>query len=147
MYACVQTIVEERDQERERRWKAEQAVRKLTEELKCLQTKVSDEKDLQSMALHTTDRLEENWLNACTHTGMHAQTGIHTHNTCSHAYMHTKLRMNRFSSSKADIMMKGIIELLSVDFSCQMHNGFSSISTLFIFILRPGLAACLILEQ
>eukprot|EP00064_Thunnus_orientalis_P010568 superscaffoldBa00001446_g10594 len=33
------TIVEERDQERERRWKAEQAVRKLTEELKCLQTK------------------------------------------------------------------------------------------------------------
>lgn len=51
-----QTIVEERDQERERRWKAEQAVRKLTEELKCLQTKVSEEKDLQSMALHTTDR-------------------------------------------------------------------------------------------
>ncbi|XP_030607934.1 leucine-rich repeat and coiled-coil domain-containing protein 1 isoform X2 [Archocentrus centrarchus] len=53
------TIVEERDQERERRWKAEQAVRKLTEELKCLQTKVSEEKDLQSMALHTTDRLKE----------------------------------------------------------------------------------------
>uniref|UniRef100_A0A8C6LBC5 Leucine-rich repeat and coiled-coil domain-containing protein 1 n=1 Tax=Nothobranchius furzeri TaxID=105023 RepID=A0A8C6LBC5_NOTFU len=54
-----QTIVEERDQEMERRWKAEQAVRKLTEELKCLQTKVSEEKDLQSMALHTTDRLKE----------------------------------------------------------------------------------------
>uniref|UniRef100_A0A3Q2E546 Leucine-rich repeat and coiled-coil domain-containing protein 1 n=1 Tax=Cyprinodon variegatus TaxID=28743 RepID=A0A3Q2E546_CYPVA len=53
------TIVEERDQERERRWKAEQAVRKLTEELKCLQTKVSEEKDLQSVALHTTDRLKE----------------------------------------------------------------------------------------
>ncbi|XP_042353819.1 leucine-rich repeat and coiled-coil domain-containing protein 1 isoform X2 [Plectropomus leopardus] len=53
------TIVEERDQERERRWKAEQAVRKLTEELKCLQTKVHEEKDLQSMALHTTDRLKE----------------------------------------------------------------------------------------
>ncbi|XP_040912223.1 leucine-rich repeat and coiled-coil domain-containing protein 1 [Toxotes jaculatrix] len=53
------TIVEERDQERERRWKAEQAVRKLTEELKSLQTKVSEEKDLQSMALHTTDRLKE----------------------------------------------------------------------------------------
>ncbi|XP_014839814.1 PREDICTED: leucine-rich repeat and coiled-coil domain-containing protein 1 isoform X2 [Poecilia mexicana] len=52
-------IVEERDQEMERRWKAEQAVRKLTEELKCLQTKVSEEKDLQSMALHTTDRLKE----------------------------------------------------------------------------------------
>lgn len=53
---CTQTIVEERDQERERRWKAEQAVRKLTEDLKCLQTKVNEEKDLQSMALHTTDR-------------------------------------------------------------------------------------------
>ncbi|XP_029309780.1 LOW QUALITY PROTEIN: leucine-rich repeat and coiled-coil domain-containing protein 1 [Cottoperca gobio] len=53
------TIVEERDQERERRWKAEQAVRKLTEDLKCLQTKVSEEQDLQSMALHTTDRLKE----------------------------------------------------------------------------------------
>ncbi|XP_041805176.1 leucine-rich repeat and coiled-coil domain-containing protein 1 [Chelmon rostratus] len=57
------TIVEERDQERERRWKAEQAVRKLTEDLKCLQTKVSEEKDLQSMALHTTDRLKELLLN------------------------------------------------------------------------------------
>uniref|UniRef100_A0A8C9WUG5 Leucine rich repeat and coiled-coil centrosomal protein 1 n=1 Tax=Sander lucioperca TaxID=283035 RepID=A0A8C9WUG5_SANLU len=54
-----QTIVEERDQERERRWKAEQVVRKLTEDLKCLQTKVSEEKDLQSMALHTTDRMKE----------------------------------------------------------------------------------------
>ncbi|KAM3604215.1 uncharacterized protein V6R79_007946 [Siganus canaliculatus] len=53
------TIVEERDQERERRWKAEQAARKLTEELKCLQTRVSEEKDLQSMAVHTTDRLKE----------------------------------------------------------------------------------------
>lgn len=48
--------MEERDQERERRWKAEQAVRRLAEELKSLQTKVSEEKDLQSMALHTTDR-------------------------------------------------------------------------------------------
>ncbi|XP_061587172.1 leucine-rich repeat and coiled-coil domain-containing protein 1 [Cololabis saira] len=53
------TIVEERDQERERRWKAEQAARRLTEELKCVQTRVSEEKDLQSMALHTTDRLKE----------------------------------------------------------------------------------------
>lgn len=56
LYLRLKTIVEERDQERERRWKAEQAVRKLTEDLKCLQTKVSEEKDLQSMALHTTDR-------------------------------------------------------------------------------------------
>lgn len=53
---ATQTIVEERDQERERRWKAEQAVRKLTEELKCLQMRVNEEKDLQSMTVHTTDR-------------------------------------------------------------------------------------------
>ncbi|KAI4872481.1 hypothetical protein NFI96_017472 [Prochilodus magdalenae] len=52
-------IVEERDQERERRWKAEQAVKKLTEQVKNLQTRASEEKDLQSMALHTTDRLKE----------------------------------------------------------------------------------------
>nr|XP_057925122.1 leucine-rich repeat and coiled-coil domain-containing protein 1 [Doryrhamphus excisus] len=52
-------IVEERDQERERRWKAEQAVVKLTEELKCLKTKAGEEKDLQSLAMHTTDRLKD----------------------------------------------------------------------------------------
>ncbi|KAJ8011334.1 hypothetical protein DPEC_G00057060 [Dallia pectoralis] len=52
-------IVEERDQERERRWKAEQAVRKLTEQMKTLQTQASQEKDLQSLAMHTTDRLKE----------------------------------------------------------------------------------------
>ncbi|XP_077378989.1 leucine-rich repeat and coiled-coil domain-containing protein 1 isoform X1 [Festucalex cinctus] len=52
-------LVEERDLERERRWKAEHAVTKLTEELKCLKTKVSEEKDLQSMAMHTTDRLKD----------------------------------------------------------------------------------------
>ncbi|XP_062337563.1 leucine-rich repeat and coiled-coil domain-containing protein 1 [Osmerus eperlanus] len=52
-------IVEERDQERERRWKAEQAARKLTEQMKSLQTQASEEKDLQSLALHTTDRLKE----------------------------------------------------------------------------------------
>lgn len=52
----MQTIVEERDQEKERRWKAEQAVRTLTEELKCLQTRFSEEKDLQNVALHATER-------------------------------------------------------------------------------------------
>lgn len=52
----MQTIVEERDQEKERRWKAEQAVRALTEELKGLQTRFSEEKDLQNVALHTTGR-------------------------------------------------------------------------------------------
>uniref|UniRef100_A0A6D2Y0X5 Leucine-rich repeat and coiled-coil domain-containing protein 1 n=1 Tax=Takifugu rubripes TaxID=31033 RepID=A0A6D2Y0X5_TAKRU len=54
-----QTIVEERDQEKERRWKAEQAVRTLTEELKCLQTRMDEEKDIQNVALHATDRLKE----------------------------------------------------------------------------------------
>lgn len=52
----MQAIVEERDQERERRWKAEQAAKKLTEQVKNLQTRASEEKDLQSLALHTTDR-------------------------------------------------------------------------------------------
>lgn len=48
--------MEERDQERERRWKAEQAVKRLTEQVKTLQIRASEEKDLQSLALHTTDR-------------------------------------------------------------------------------------------
>ncbi|XP_051555868.1 leucine-rich repeat and coiled-coil domain-containing protein 1 isoform X2 [Myxocyprinus asiaticus] len=52
-------IVEERDQERERRWKAEQAMKRLAGEVKSLQTQASEEKDLQSLALHTTDRLKE----------------------------------------------------------------------------------------
>ncbi|XP_051990262.1 leucine-rich repeat and coiled-coil domain-containing protein 1 isoform X2 [Xyrauchen texanus] len=52
-------IVEERDQERERRWKAEQAVQRLAGEVKSLQTQASEEKDLQSLAVHTTDRLKE----------------------------------------------------------------------------------------
>ncbi|XP_050979845.1 leucine-rich repeat and coiled-coil domain-containing protein 1 isoform X2 [Labeo rohita] len=52
-------IVEERDQERERRWKAEQAAKRLSEQVKNLQTRASEEKDLQSLALHTTDRLKE----------------------------------------------------------------------------------------
>uniref|UniRef100_A0A3Q2YL99 Leucine-rich repeat and coiled-coil domain-containing protein 1 n=1 Tax=Hippocampus comes TaxID=109280 RepID=A0A3Q2YL99_HIPCM len=67
-----QAIVEERDRERERRWKAQQAVTKLTDELKCLKTKVSEEKDLQSMAMHTTDRYDmPHWL--------------HFHNSTRHA--------------------------------------------------------------
>ncbi|XP_059914505.1 leucine-rich repeat and coiled-coil domain-containing protein 1 [Gadus macrocephalus] len=53
------TIVEERDQERERRWKAEQAARRLTEQLSSLQSQACEGKDLQDMALHTTDRLKE----------------------------------------------------------------------------------------
>lgn len=52
-------IVEERDQERERRWKAEHAVKKLTEQVKGLETRATEEKELQSLALHTTDRLKK----------------------------------------------------------------------------------------
>ncbi|TSK82158.1 Leucine-rich repeat and coiled-coil domain-containing protein 1 [Bagarius yarrelli] len=52
-------IVEERDQERERRWKAEQALKKLTEQMKELQIRATEEKELQSLAFHTTDRLKE----------------------------------------------------------------------------------------
>ncbi|XP_066579392.1 leucine-rich repeat and coiled-coil domain-containing protein 1 [Amia ocellicauda] len=52
-------IIEELDQERERRWKAEQAVKKLTEQIKDLQTRAMEEKDLQHMAVHTSDRLKE----------------------------------------------------------------------------------------
>ncbi len=52
----MQAIVEERDQERERRWKSEQATKRLSEQVKDLQTRASEEKDLQSLALHTTDR-------------------------------------------------------------------------------------------
>ncbi|KAF5904080.1 leucine-rich repeat and coiled-coil domain-containing protein 1 isoform X1, partial [Clarias magur] len=52
-------ILEERDQERERRWKAEQAVKKLTEQVKGLQTRATEEKELQNLAFHTTDRLKE----------------------------------------------------------------------------------------
>ncbi|KAJ8336841.1 hypothetical protein SKAU_G00380610 [Synaphobranchus kaupii] len=51
-------IIEERDQEKERRWKAEQAVKQLTERLKLLQTRASEEKDIQNLAVHTTDRLK-----------------------------------------------------------------------------------------
>ncbi|KAM9500756.1 leucine-rich repeat and coiled-coil domain-containing protein 1 isoform 1-T3 [Clarias gariepinus] len=52
-------ILEERDQERERRWKAEQAVKKLTDQVKGLQTRATEEKELQNLAFHTTDRLKE----------------------------------------------------------------------------------------
>ncbi|KAM9789409.1 leucine-rich repeat and coiled-coil domain-containing protein 1 [Neosynchiropus ocellatus] len=68
-------IVTERDQERERRWRAEQEVMKLTEELKCLHTKVSEEKDLQSLTLHTTDRLKDLLLKERAR-GSELQTGV-----------------------------------------------------------------------
>uniref|UniRef100_H3AA39 MICOS complex subunit MIC60 n=1 Tax=Latimeria chalumnae TaxID=7897 RepID=H3AA39_LATCH len=53
------TLIQELDQERERRWKAEQGIKKLTDHIKDLQKQANEEKDIQSMAVHTTDRLKE----------------------------------------------------------------------------------------
>ncbi|XP_060099538.1 leucine-rich repeat and coiled-coil domain-containing protein 1 isoform X3 [Heteronotia binoei] len=52
-------LIQELDQERERRWKAEQAEKKLRENIKELQSHAKEEKDIQSMAVYTTDRLKE----------------------------------------------------------------------------------------
>uniref|UniRef100_A0A8B9SPF6 Leucine-rich repeat and coiled-coil domain-containing protein 1 n=1 Tax=Anas platyrhynchos TaxID=8839 RepID=A0A8B9SPF6_ANAPL len=49
----------ELDQEKERRWKAEQAEKKLTEHVKELQKHAKEEKNIQSMAVYTTERLKE----------------------------------------------------------------------------------------
>ncbi|NXD72217.1 LRCC1 protein, partial [Eolophus roseicapillus] len=47
------------DQEKERRWKAEQAEKKLIEHVRELQKHAKEEKNIQSMAVYTTDRLKE----------------------------------------------------------------------------------------
>ncbi|KAG8441879.1 hypothetical protein GDO86_010891 [Hymenochirus boettgeri] len=52
-------LVQELDQEREKRWKAEQVVLKLTENIKELQNQAREEKDINSMAVFTTDRIKE----------------------------------------------------------------------------------------
>ncbi|XP_029447436.1 leucine-rich repeat and coiled-coil domain-containing protein 1 isoform X2 [Rhinatrema bivittatum] len=52
-------LVQELDQEREKRWKVEQIVKKLTENIKELQSKTKEEKDINSLAVYTTDRLKE----------------------------------------------------------------------------------------
>ncbi|XP_018411262.1 PREDICTED: leucine-rich repeat and coiled-coil domain-containing protein 1 [Nanorana parkeri] len=52
-------LVQELDQERERRWKAEQIVVKLTENIKELQSQAKEEKDINSMAVNATDRIKE----------------------------------------------------------------------------------------
>ncbi|XP_074135077.1 leucine-rich repeat and coiled-coil domain-containing protein 1 isoform X3 [Sminthopsis crassicaudata] len=53
------TLVQKLDEEREKRWKAEQAEKKLADHIKELQKQVKEEKDIHSMALFTTDRLKE----------------------------------------------------------------------------------------
>uniref|UniRef100_F6YKH2 Leucine-rich repeat and coiled-coil domain-containing protein 1 n=1 Tax=Xenopus tropicalis TaxID=8364 RepID=F6YKH2_XENTR len=52
-------LVQDLDQERERRWKAEQVVLKLTDSIKELQNQAKEEKDVNSMAVYTTDRIKE----------------------------------------------------------------------------------------
>uniref|UniRef100_A0A663N0L8 Leucine-rich repeat and coiled-coil domain-containing protein 1 n=1 Tax=Athene cunicularia TaxID=194338 RepID=A0A663N0L8_ATHCN len=55
----VQVLIQELDQEKERRWKAEQAEKKLIEHVRELQKHAKEEKNIQSMAVYTTDRLKE----------------------------------------------------------------------------------------
>ncbi|NWT18334.1 LRCC1 protein, partial [Vireo altiloquus] len=54
-----QALIQELDQEKERRWKAEQAEKKLLEHVSELQKHVKEEKNIQSMAAYNTDRLKE----------------------------------------------------------------------------------------
>ncbi|NXR90117.1 LRCC1 protein, partial [Hypocryptadius cinnamomeus] len=52
-------LIQELDQEKERRWKAEQAEKRLLEHVSELQKHAKEEKNIQSMALFTRDRLKE----------------------------------------------------------------------------------------
>ncbi|TFK10921.1 protein kinase C beta type [Platysternon megacephalum] len=52
-------LVQELDLEKEKRWKAEQAEKKLRDYIKELQKQSKEEKDIQRMAVYTTDRLKE----------------------------------------------------------------------------------------
>ncbi|NXG22077.1 LRCC1 protein, partial [Grallaria varia] len=52
-------LIQELDQEKEKRWKAEQAEKKLLEHVKELQKHAKEEKNIQSMAAYTTGRLKE----------------------------------------------------------------------------------------
>ncbi|NXL78247.1 LRCC1 protein, partial [Leptocoma aspasia] len=52
-------LIQELDQEKERRWKAEQAEKKLLECISELQKHAKEEKNIQSMAEFTRDRLKE----------------------------------------------------------------------------------------
>uniref|UniRef100_A0A8C0GXP8 Leucine-rich repeat and coiled-coil domain-containing protein 1 n=1 Tax=Chelonoidis abingdonii TaxID=106734 RepID=A0A8C0GXP8_CHEAB len=58
-YIFVQALVQELDQEKEKRWKAEQAEKKLRDYIKELQKQSKEEKNIQSMAVYTTERLKE----------------------------------------------------------------------------------------
>ncbi|XP_026351602.1 leucine-rich repeat and coiled-coil domain-containing protein 1 isoform X1 [Ursus arctos] len=53
------TLLEQLDQEREKRWKAEQAEKKLMDYIAELHKHANEKKDIHSLALLTTDRLRE----------------------------------------------------------------------------------------
>ncbi|XP_037685028.1 leucine-rich repeat and coiled-coil domain-containing protein 1-like [Choloepus didactylus] len=53
------SLVEQLDQEREKRWKAEQAEKKLIDYIDELHNHAKEKKDIHSLALLTTDRLKE----------------------------------------------------------------------------------------
>ncbi|XP_006153914.1 leucine-rich repeat and coiled-coil domain-containing protein 1 isoform X2 [Tupaia chinensis] len=53
------SLVEQLDQEREKRWKAEQAEKKLMDYIDELHKRTSERQDVHSLALLTTDRLKE----------------------------------------------------------------------------------------
>ncbi|XP_036119920.1 leucine-rich repeat and coiled-coil domain-containing protein 1 isoform X3 [Molossus molossus] len=53
------TLVEQLDQEREKRWKAEQAEKKLMDYIDELHKHANEKKDIHSLALLTSDRLKE----------------------------------------------------------------------------------------
>uniref|UniRef100_A0A4W3I6D1 Leucine-rich repeat and coiled-coil domain-containing protein 1 n=1 Tax=Callorhinchus milii TaxID=7868 RepID=A0A4W3I6D1_CALMI len=58
-YICFQALIQELDLEREKRWKAEQAVKPLMEHIKSLQNQVNEKQDVRDIAVHTTDRLKD----------------------------------------------------------------------------------------
>ncbi|XP_007120518.1 leucine-rich repeat and coiled-coil domain-containing protein 1 isoform X1 [Physeter macrocephalus] len=57
--ATYRALVEELDQEREKRWKAEQTEKKLMDYIDELHKHADEKKDIHSLALLTTDRLKE----------------------------------------------------------------------------------------
>ncbi|XP_035680268.1 leucine-rich repeat and coiled-coil domain-containing protein 1-like [Branchiostoma floridae] len=56
-------LMRELDSERERRWKAEQAAKRLADQVKTLQEKGSEEQELQAVALQATSRLKQALMN------------------------------------------------------------------------------------
>ncbi|XP_078253384.1 leucine-rich repeat and coiled-coil domain-containing protein 1 isoform X2 [Rhinoraja longicauda] len=52
-------LIQELDQERETRWKAEQTVKQLMDHVNNLQSQANEKKDFHNMAVHTSDRLKE----------------------------------------------------------------------------------------